>query len=54
MELRDALQDFYQIYDRLPFYEYLLQDMLGDNGEDTQAYLEGEEKMYELNSRIIS
>ncbi|WHZ04960.1 CHC2 zinc finger domain-containing protein [Neobacillus sp. YX16] len=53
---RNALQKFYQIYDQLPYYEYLLQDMSGDNGEDAQveAYFVGEEKMDEWNSRINS
>jgi DNA primase len=49
-----ALQDFYQIYDKLPYYQYLLECLLGDYGEvpQVEAYLKGEEVMNEWNYRI--
>lgn len=48
------LQDHYQLYDRLPYYEYLLDCMIGDGGEVAQveAYLRGEELMHEWDFRV--
>jgi DNA primase len=53
---RDALQIHYQIYDSLPYYQYLLECMYGDYGEypQVQAYLRSEEVMNEWNFRINS
>jgi hypothetical protein len=54
LEERDALQDYYKIYDRLPYYQGLLVEMLGDLGQNAQieAYLKGEELMNEWKCRI--
>lgn len=51
-----ALQNFYQIYDKLPYYIGLLEDLDGINGDNAQviAYFEGEELMHEWNGRINS
>ncbi|KGM46333.1 CHC2 zinc finger domain-containing protein [Neobacillus niacini] len=51
-----ALQKFYQIYDKLPYYIGLLEDLDGKNGDNAQvkAYFEGEELMQEWNGRINS
>lgn len=53
---RDLVQEHYQIYDRLPYYQYLLECMYGGHGEIPQvkAYLEGEEVMKKWNLRINS
>jgi DNA primase len=54
LEERDALQEHYQIYDRVAEYEGLLEYMSGDFGDKAlvQAYLRGEVVMKEWNSRI--
>lgn len=53
---RDILQERYQIFDKCPYYQYLLDCMACDHGEGAQveAYLKGEEVMNEWNFRLNS
>jgi hypothetical protein len=55
LEERNALQEFYQIYDKLPYYEYLVECIDGQHGEQTQVeayFFEGKKVMNEWISRV--
>ncbi|MEY2195741.1 hypothetical protein AB7942_23855 [Neobacillus sp. BF23-41] len=56
LEERNILQEQYDIYNRLPYYEYLVGCMYGDYGQKAQleAYVAGEKVMNAWNSRTNS